>query len=367
MEKHNIDDVFHLKNILKLSPGNVYWKSKDGRFLGCNQNVADILGLSSCDDIIGKKNRDLFSAKLAKQATEIDKQVMKSGKEYCVEENGLNIDWEPAIYLTRKLPLRNAKGDVIGILGISIDITEMREQEAELKVAREAANASQKAKNEFLANMSHDIKTPYHGIYGIADGLYQQETDPEKKEYLGYIVQSCRRLLELLNQITDIAKLGGISVSYKEFNILESVTEVTELMAAEAKRKGLILSTECPDAFITSDKFRVNRILTNLVGNALKFTDSGEVSIRVVTYPVLKIFVNDTGVGIPQDKHEFIFDQFAKLNPSHDFQTFTGAGLGLYMSKKLASEIGGDVMIEDSTVGKGSEFSFTLPAESFSP
>ncbi len=248
-------------------------------------------------------------------------------------------------YLSIKQPL--IENDVcIGIMVISIDITERKQAEL--------------AKAEFLRNMSHDIRTPFVGILGIARLLQSEEIDPDKQFYLNDLVGSSERLLALLNQILEVSytDIDGHPLEQSAFNIRDVVNEVSELMAAALKLKGLTLNFNCQDKILNTDKFRLTRMLLNMVGNAIKFTKKGQINVEVVTEPKLKIIVEDTGIGIPDDKLKFIFNKFTKLKQSGESQTFTGSGIGLYMAKQFANELGGDIFVE-SELGKGSKFTFT--------
>lgn len=344
----NVTGYFDIKDyIIRHTTGNVYWKDKKGRYLGCNDAYAEMIGLYSPGDIVGKTDRELFQDKLGEEQlaviVDIDQTVMTQGAERTLEEIGVDKYGRLAMYMTKKVPMRDSSNSVIGLVGTSLDITKQRQAEI--------------AKLEFLRNMSHDIMTPFTGILGISSVLYEEENDPDKKVHLKYLIQSSDRLLQLFKQILEVAELGGRQLKLEQFNIEEIITETVEMVSASANHKGLSLQIECPNVVITSDKLRVARILLNLLGNAVKFTETGFVRVCVTYSPHLTISVEDTGPGIPADKLDVIFEKFRKLTESGKHRNFMGSGIGLYIAKQFALELGGDISVE-SVVGKGSKFTF---------
>lgn len=259
--------------ILNNTVGNLYWKDREGKYLGCNQAYSDMVGLKSPKDIIGKSDRDLFSKVMSDARLKIieatDQRIMLSGTEETLEEEGVDKYGKVAFYVTKKIPLREDE-HTIGIMGTSVDIT--KEKKAEL------------AHRTFLENMAHDIRTPFSGIYSVLELLcHSQEFSGETKELIEIAKKASESLLRLLNEILDVITVGSQPVDITYFNIQPVVKDVIDLMLAEIKRKGLEIEVECPVALVASDKFRISRILMNLVGNAVKFTDKGKISVKVRT------------------------------------------------------------------------------------
>lgn len=349
-----------LERVLAVSPGNIYWKDNEGRFLGCNDNVAKIFNLASNRDIQGKTNHDLFAANLAVQTEQADRLVISTNREQIFEEKGLSANLEPAIYLSRKVPLTNEQGQIIGIVGVSVDISERKRLESELIAAKDAAEQANQAKSEFLMNMGHDLRTPFSGILSMTNLLYQAEQDSAKKELQQLIIISSRRLLALLNDVMELSKLGSNPIAYSKFNIRSVVQEVVDLFAAETKAKKLSLLFDCLDSEFISDKLRFTRIILNLVGNAIKFTDKGWIKLSVKVETELEIIVEDTGIGIADGKLDLIFDKFSKLTPSNQHADYRGTGLGLYIVKQFAEELGGTAGVT-SRLNQGSRFTVKLP------
>lgn len=335
-----------LEQIIKQTAGNLYWKDLNGRYLGCNGNFARILGFTSQSEVIGKTEFDFLEPTLAEKIIEIDKEVMLTGRGITLEEKGIDEKGKEAFYLSTKTPLLDKDGSIIGIIGSSIDITKQKQAEI--------------VKQEFIENMSHDLRTPFVGILSLSEYLYEKETDESKKELLGEILKSSKWLLSLLNEVLEISSLGSHPLTISEFDLSEAVKNIADLVHAEITHKGLKLNICCPKVVIRSDKMRLSRILLNLVGNATKYTEKGSICIDVALNSCLEIRITDTGIGIPEDAIEGIFDRFSKLNPSYKQQYFSGAGIGLHIAQEFARDLGGSITVK-SKLGTGSIFMFSAP------
>jgi PAS domain S-box-containing protein len=254
--------------------------------------------------------------------------------------------------------------------GITRDITERKSAEAKLAEAHEQALAATKAKSEFLASMSHEIRTPMNAIVAMADLLQETPLSKEQQEYVGRFSRAAASLLDLINDILDISKIeaGQLGLESLTFDIHDLVDKIGEMMAIRAHAKQLEIATFVhPDVpiWVSGDPTRLRQVLVNLVGNAIKFTEQGEVVLRVEpnqTDPgTLRCSISDTGIGIPADKVESIFESFTQVDSSTT-RKYGGTGLGLSISKRLVELMGGHIEV-DSTEGVGSTFSFvvTLP------
>lgn len=350
-------------------PANIYWKDSQGVYLGCNSALNQIHALKGHASIIGKTIYDLLKEDDAKRVTEVDNAVLAAGQAVTLEEEGYDIQGRPAIYISNKAPVRNDKGDVIGLLGISLDITQQKTIEQELREAKERAEAADSAKAEFILNISHDIRTPFMGILGFAELLEAQETNAFKKETLGYIRTSAQRLLSWMNEIIDVVATSGESAQPDQSISIHALLEdLTELMRARIELKKLQWVVDIDPSIpreLIGDLGGLRRILLNIVGNAVKFTDLGGITIEVkclsqtIEHAELAFIITDTGIGIPEDKFTDIFKKFSRLTSSYSGK-YPGSGLGLFNVSQIASRLGGEVEVK-STLGKGSIFTCRLP------
>jgi CheY-like chemotaxis protein len=240
--------------------------------------------------------------------------------------------------------------------------------EAELEQSRDAALESTRAKSEFLANMSHEIRTPLNGVMGMTDLVLETELTREQREYLETVKLSSDSLLTVINDVLDFSKIeaGKIDLEAIDFNLRDCLESTLKTLALRADEKGLELLCEVsPDVPETmqGDSSRLRQIVTNLVGNAIKFTDKGEVAVKVQVqaenghYRLLQFTVLDTGIGIAEDKRDSILTPFAQADSSTT-RKYGGTGLGLTISARLAAMMGGTLWVE-SELGRGSQFHFT--------
>jgi len=337
-----------LEQIIKQTAGNLYWKDLEGHYLGCNGNFAKILGFSSPADVIGKTEFDFLEPALASSIVKTDREVIETGKGITLEERGLDEEGKEVFYLSTKTPLLDENGSIIGVIGSSIDITKQKQAELEL------------SKTAFIENMSHDLRTPFTGILSLSEYLHEKETDPTKKEFLGEILRSGKWLLTLLNEVLELSALGSHALNINEFDLSEVVQGIADLLRAEVRHKGLVMNVSCPKVTIRSDKMRLSRILLNLIGNAVKYTQKGSVTIDIFIGSQLEIKITDTGAGIPADALDTIFNRFSKLKPSYKQQYFSGVGIGLHVAREFANDLGGDISVQ-SELGVGSVFVFSAP------
>ncbi len=284
-------------------------------------------------------------------------------------------------------PLRDESGRVSGVIGVSVDISQRRQDEDALRALNEQlqastahaielarkAESSARAKSEFLANTSHEIRTPMNGVIGMTELLLQTRLASDQREFVETIRDSGEALLTVIDQILDFSKLeaGKMTVETIDFNLRNIMEEVADLLAPAAQRKGLefTLSME-PATFawqLRGDPGRLRQVLLNLVGNALKFTSSGDIGISAVVLrddpgqATFRLAVSDTGIGIPHDRQEAIFESFTQADGSST-RRFGGTGLGLTISRQIVELMGGRISLT-SEPGKGSTFSVELTLE----
>ena len=359
-----------LRSLIDNVPDFMYVKDLQSRFVVANSSLARSMGVSSPERLLKRTDYDFYPHEIAErylrdeQNVMCSKQALLNREEECVNEKGERIS-----LLTTKVPLLDDHGVVIGIAGIGRDITKRREVEIEMQRARQAAEAASRAKSEFLANMSHEIRTPLNGILGMTELALDTELTAEQRDYLQTVKLSSDALLTVINDILDFSKIeaGKIDLELMDFNLRDCLESTLKTLAVRADEKRLELLCEIapqvPEV-VRGDSSRLRQVVTNLIGNAIKFTEKGEVSLKVQTEAgggetrMLHFVVSDTGIGVPPDKQKLIFDPFAQADSSTT-RRYGGTGLGLTITARLVAMMGGEIWVE-SQVGRGSQFHFTV-------
>lgn len=365
-----IQERTSLRNIILEMPGNVFWKDKEGVYQGCNKNVANFVGLQSPEEIVGKRLRDMLSDEIATAIEKEEKDFEALEGKY-VEQIGLDQDQNPTYFLTQRVPLRNESGEVVGLLGVSMDITERKRMEEELRVMKNRAEASNRAKSRFLAVINHELRTPLTSIIGLVDLLKQKKLSGSERKHVVDSMQSCsKHLLNLVNDILDYSKLeaGKYQVSIDTLSMDKLIHETTAILKPLAEQKGLdfiVVKDASVPKVIYSDFRLLCQVLINLGNNAIKFTERGQVRLQFTSQKLdgnkckLEIKVIDTGMGIPAHKIISIFKPFQQLEDVYERQTSKrGTGLGLTIVKNIASLIGFQIHVA-SEQGKGSIFTLS--------
>lgn len=364
------DSLFHIL------PINFCWLDTEGYMLGCNERMLHCLGMTDINNLIGKHTVDIA----CDGAWENTKKVMESKNTMVFEETHINKDGSKTYFLSIKSPIKSQDGKLFGIVNIAVDITDRKLMEMELAKSREEAQLADKVKSEFLYNMRHDLRTPFTGIIGLSELLERTETDIIKKSYLKDIVESSQSLLNHLNGILEYVTIesGEYPIMDQEFDIQHILEDVYNMMMPSAKNKKLdftlVMEGSLP-RFLRGDASRIQRIMMNLVSNAIKFTEKGHVKVWVnwclsekqkYNYDpkseqdgILELYVEDTGIGIPDDKKEVIFERFNRLISSYK-GIYAGNGLGLRLVKQFLDEIGGQYNIT-TAVGVGTLFKIYIP------
>lgn len=359
-----------LRALLDHIPDSLYFKDRDSKFIRVSKSLASRLGLGSPKEAEGKSDFDFFASQHAQPAFDAEQIIVATGNPVlALVEKEVKRDGREAYVLTNKVPFRDNKGAIIGTFGISKDITDLIEAEHELKRAKDLAEESARLKSEFVANMSHEIRTPMNGVIGMTELLLETKLDDTQRDFSETIRNSAEALLRLIDDILDFSKLeaGKIIIENIAFRPREIIEDITELLAKRSQAKGVEIISwtdiNLPPALV-GDPSRIRQILLNLVGNAVKFTEKGEVKLEVnfehIDSRRLKISfeVRDTGIGIPAKKQNRLFQAFVQADSSTT-RKYGGSGLGLVISKQLAERMGGDIHFK-SAVGAGSVFSFTV-------
>ncbi len=365
------DKQHYYEDILAHVPSHVYWLNKDNVYLGCNDAHAKTVGLTSRHQIVGKTNFDMPWKEQAELMNDLNRMVMTTGIAQTKEEY-TNIDNVLRTYISEKVPLKNKNNEIIGVLGTSIEITERKKLEETLRQAKVTAESANQAKTEFLENMRHDIRTPLSGIIGFSELLKSESNEPRIQEYAENLVASSHALLDLMDEVLEAVRVssGEIPILKRKFDLIHTLNHLIDLYKARAYEKKINLSLNVDikvPQFVIGDKVRIHRILLELVGNALNFTDVGDVTINVELAKtegrllIIRLIVVDTGIGIPKEKQQEIYIQFKRLTPSYQ-GIYKGAGLGLYVVKQFIDELGGEIYVE-SELRNGSCFTCLIPLQ----
>ncbi len=369
-EKENTEIT--LQKVISMMPGHVYWLNNNLIYLGCNEQQAKAAELSSPNDIIGKYNSELIWRHEAEELDNINRMVIETKTQYTVEETNRNPGQEEKTFLSKKVPLLNKQNNVIGMLGVSFDITERKNIENELHHAKEQAEHASMAKSEFLANMSHDIRTPLAGMIGATETLLQKSQGSESIEIITDLHAASKQLLSFLNKILENIQyeLDHIPSDIRSFSLQHMLDSIYEIFLPSIKQKPIEFiirhDTKIPGTLDGKDEL-IYRILLNLISNAIKFTQHGKIEVstkfiqEVENQVTIEFKIADTGVGIPENRYRDIFNMFTRLTPSYK-GIYEGTGLGLYSVKLLLDALHGTMQLE-STVDHGSTFTFSLTLE----
>jgi PAS domain S-box-containing protein len=358
-----------LNILLNTIPAFVFFKDKEYRYQLVNKAFTDFAQISPAE-VIGKKLMEVFPE--YKESSEYilkEKEVIENGKSfYNIEE--LLIKGEKYLWVNTNLaPVVDSKGSIIGLIGISWDITSQKNYQQELKRAKELAEEGARVKTEFLTNMSHEIRTPLNAIIGMAEILKKSKIDKEQKEYIDILLSSGDDLVNLINDIFEYSALesGKVTLKNEKFSLHGFLNDFGKKIEEKAKAKNLSFELNYNKNIqdkVIGDKKRLEEILKNLTDNALKFTNNGYVKIAVNCMEnrqkencIIKFSVEDTGIGINEEDGKRLFNSFSQIDSSSTKQ-YKGTGLGLVISKKLVEMMGGEIGFS-SKPGKGSLFWFT--------
>lgn len=357
---------FRLQSILDHTPLMIFMKDLEGKYILVNKRFKE--AFSQHESLIGKTDYDIETKENADRFQEADQKVIQSLQPLEGEETINNFGYTQ-ILMVVKFPLLDPSGKIFAICGIASDITERVEYHKHLLEARKNAETAEKLQGEFLANMSHEIRTPMNGIVGMTNLLLQTPIDSEQERFLHIVRHSSENLLFLINDILDLSKIkaGKMTIESIEFNITNVMETVIAPFRIKMKEKGVELITNIhPDIpeMLIGDPYRLSQILSNLFSNAIKFTYNGFIKFSVLITPgndtcTLEFSIEDTGIGIAEDKISYIFESFAQASMDTS-RKFGGTGLGLSITKQLIQLQNGTIEVF-SIVDKGTTFRFTIP------
>lgn len=351
-----------LRSFLDASPDLVFYRNEDKEFSGCNRAMELLTGKSE-KQLVHLKPADVYSPEAAAKVIETDEKVFRHNVSLTYEQWLDYPDGRKACFEIRKVPYYDRVGKRHGLMGFGRDITERKRYQ-------DALERASRDKTTFISTISHELRTPLNGIVGLSRILLDTELTAEQEKYLKTIHVSAVTLGNIFNDIIDMDKMERrkVQLDNQPVDFTSFLADLENLSALQAQQKGLRFNLEptlpLPHQVIT-DGTRLRQILWNLISNAVKFTQQGQVTVRV-RYDegdMLHFEVEDSGIGIPQDELDKIFAMYYQVKDSHGGKPATGTGIGLAVSRRLAKKMGGDITVT-SEQGKGSTFTLTIHAPS---
>ena len=363
------DQQFYTRSLIESNIDAIMTTDPSGIITDVNKQMEALTGCTR-DELIGAPFKNYFTD--PERAEAGIKLVLNEKKVTDYELTACNRDGKQTVVSYNATTFYDRDRVLQGVFAAARDVTERKRVEAELQQAKAMAETASQTKSDFLASMSHEIRTPMNAIIGIADLLAKTPLSPDQDKYVQIFRRAGDSLLNLVNDILDLSKVEASQLELERtgFSLNDLLEKVKEMVAVRAHEKGLALvceiAPEVPGDLI-GDPTRLRQVLLNLLGNAIKFTESGEVGLRVTpdensSAPgVLRFTISDSGIGIPGEKLRAVFERFTQADSSTT-RRYGGSGLGLTISKRLVELMGGCIKVE-SSVGKGSVFSFTVPLE----
>ena len=364
---------YQMKSMVDNLPSDVYWKNTDGIWVGLNQRCAQnlyrmgFIKVAAESEVVGKTDYQIFNKSTADGYRKNDLAVLNHKAEITIEEKTTLATGENITLLSTKKPIFDKNGNISGIMGNTIDITYLKNIEAELIDAKNAAEAGNRAKDEFIRNMSHDIRTPLSGVIGMSSILENEANTIKAKEYAHMVNVSGEQLLSLLNSVLDIVAAGSnkeSQINLSQIKIRELINSITDLELPTIKMKKLdlrvMLDRNLPE-LIEIDAIKVHRILLNLLSNAVKFTDHGyvEIGARLINENVIEFYIRDSGPGIKNEDQKKIFKKFFRGTASYQ-GIYTGYGVGLHIVKKYMQLLKGKISVA-SSLNEGTTITASIP------
>ncbi len=363
------DQQFYTRSLIESNIDAIMTTDPAGIITDVNKQMEALTGCTR-DELIGAPFKDYFTDPLRAEAAIKRVLIEKSVTDY--ELTARARDGKQTVVSYNATTFYDRKRTLQGVFAAARDVTERKRVEVELQLAKAAAESASRTKSDFLASMSHEIRTPMNVLLGIADILAKTDLTPEQDRYVQIFRRSGDNLLNLINDILDLSKVEASQLELEQtgFSLTDHLEKVMEMVAPRAQEKGLALVWNIAPTVSTNlvgDPTRLRQVLLNLLGNAIKFTESGEVSLKVepdantAVPTALRFTVSDSGIGIAEQKLGRIFERFTQADSSTT-RRFGGSGLGLTISRRLVELMGGRIWVQ-SVVDKGSVFAFAVPLE----
>lgn len=359
-----------VNTLFESTPVPIFLKDINGHYLRVNKAFIEYFHHNGCvEDIIGHTIDHLPHPVEREQTQEVEQRLLASRTTTDYESEIQHPVYGHMDVMIRKAVLLDEHGEPLGLAGAVINLTDQKNVQRALALAKEAAESANRQKSQFLAHMSHEIRTPLNGIIGMTKLTLETGLSDIQREYLNMALTSSTSLLDIINDILDLSKIEADKITLEEapFGLTTLVNDVLRPLAIKAAEKGLELQQyidpAIPDVLL-GDALRLKQIIANLLSNAVKFTEQGHIRLTASlthqnTLPTLSLAVSDTGIGIPEDKHQMIFDAFQQMDDSIT-RRFGGTGLGLSITQKLCQTMGGSISLQ-SQPGQGSTFTCLLP------
>jgi len=357
-----------LATIVEQSSEAIWTKDLAGTITSWNSGAAEMFGYAPAEAM----GRALNVGESTPEEEQARRQRLVGGEKFSYEARAMTLSGTAIDIQIAVAPLLDDANQCIGSIAVARDVTQRKRSEEALRLAREAAEAASHAKSSFLARMSHEIRTPMNGVLGMTELLLETGLTHTQRKYAETVQRSGKNLLGIINDLLDFSKIeaGKLELENVDMDLRRTLEDIVELLAERAHVKGLDLACSIPPDLVThvrGDPLRLGQILTNLVGNAIKFTEHGSVVIRVAGVEetaknvTMRFEVSDTGVGVSLEAQSRIFKEFSQADGSTT-RKHGGSGLGLAISKQLVEMMGGNIHVE-SALGAGSTFSFTSSFE----
>lgn len=361
------DAAFRYDRLIAGLPVGLYCKDRQSRYVAANRAFADTVGRAP-EELIGLRDDDVFDRTTARERTDEDQRILSSGRP---EQREMVLDLHGRRMHVRedKRPLRDADGTILGVIGLLTDISDQKTAEQTAQNARHHAEAGNRAKTSFLVNIGHEIRTPMNAVAGLLHVLEQTSLSGRQKEIVARLTAASQSLLSILNDILDVSALeaGRLELIPSPIALDDAIGELISALQPLAHDQGLDLQLDLPDNLppaVLADRFRLQQVLVNLLGNGIKFTPKGLVSLAVQVMGQdpqgvrIRFMVKDTGIGMSQDQQADLFQLFQQADSSRT-RRYGGTGLGLALASRLVAMMGGVISVY-SRPGEGSTFEFTL-------